>query len=291
MTIVIVGGYGQLGRELARVLAGYDICALSHERIEICDAVSVDTVVSDLRPEVVINCAAYNRVDDAEEHAREAFAVNGEGVLNLARSAERCGALLVHISTDYVFDGGQSVPYLVTDCPAPLNLYGLSKLAGEWAARRYASRHLVVRTCGLYGMGGSRSKGTNFVETMIRLAESGSRARVVNDQVATPTSASDLALALKQLIEKRATGVFHVTNQGQCSWFEFGREIFARLGRPGSILPITSAEFNSRARRPPYSVLDNGRLVDAGIPLLRSWQEALHAYLDERLGSFATGGT
>jgi len=283
MTIAIVGAQGQLGRDLINVLPQPDTVPLDHQRIEIRDRESVDRAIREVGPDVIVNCAAYNRVDEAEDKPGEAFAVNAEGVLNLARAAERCGATLLHISTDFVFGGEKRTPYAVTDPPAPRNVYGLSKLAGEWMARRYASKHVIVRTCGLYGIGASRSKGTNFVDTMIRLARNERPTKVVNDQIVCPTSTRDLALGLVKLIESGKHGAFHMTNAGQCSWFEFAQEVFTRMGKAHQISPIPSSEYPMKATRPEYSVLDNRQLTEIGISPLRHWREALHSYLDQCL--------
>lgn len=283
MRILLTGAKGQLATDLARYLAGDEVIGRSHEELEISDAAGVEAAVEQARPDIIINTAAFNRVDDCEEEPEKAFAVNLVGVYNLARAAARRGALLVHFSTDYVFDGAKRTPYVETDPPRPLSLYGMSKLAGEWVVQQYCKNYLLVRTCGLYGLAGSRSKGGNFVERILGLAATGRSIRVVNDQVLTPTSTRDLAEKLVPLIRSGQRGLFHMTNTGQCSWYEFAREIFRLAGVAADLGPTTSEAFGAKARRPPYSVLGNQGLRAAGFTDFRPWQDALADYLRERL--------
>jgi dTDP-4-dehydrorhamnose reductase len=228
---------------------------------------------------VVVNCAAYNFVDRAEEEPEAAFAVNAWGVRNLARICAELDCLLVHFSSDYVYglDASRRTPYAEFEAPAPVSVYGLSKLAGEYLVRSLCPRHLVIRTCGLYGVRGSGGKGGNFVETMLRLAGQGRPARVVNDQTCTPSFTVDVAAATASLLGAARPGLYHVTNAGSCTWFEFAQAIFELAGRKVDLTPITSREFGARARRPGYSVLAPTSLVS-----LRPWKEALEAYLKER---------
>ncbi|HVB97880.1 MAG TPA: dTDP-4-dehydrorhamnose reductase [Candidatus Dormibacteraeota bacterium] len=286
MRVLILGGGGQLATELERSLAGEPCLALSHSQADICDAAEVERHAHEFRPDCIVNTAAYHRVDDCEDEVARSFAVNAVALKALAQIANRTGAALVHFSTDYVFDGAQRQPYRETDPPRPLSIYGMSKFAGEQIVRRYAERYFLVRSCGLYGRAGSQSKGGNFVETMLRLASENRTIRVVDDQVATPTSVRDLAKALVPLIGTERFGLYHMTNAGSCSWFEFAGEIFRLTGRVAGpearLQPISSAEFRAKARRPPYSVLDNAALREAGFPALAPWQEALASYLRER---------
>ena len=282
MRILLIGSTGQLAQDIHRVFQKEKVVGLSHADLEIRDPEAVERAVQNARPEVIINTAAFHRVDACEDQAEQAFAVNAVGTANLARSASRAGAALVHFSTDYVFDGAKSSPYVETDSPRPLSLYGMSKLAGEFAVRRYCEKHFVIRTCGLYGMGGSRSKGGNIVETMLRLAREGKSIRVVNDQTVTPTGTRDLAEKLLPLIRTDRFGLFHMTNTGSCSWHEFVQEIFRKSGLSPDLAPTTSKDFGSKATRPPYSVLDNAAYRSLGFPDFRPWQEALADYLKER---------
>ena len=282
MRILILGAGGQLATEIERVLAAEEVLALSHAQADICDADAIERHAGQFRPDCLINTAAYHRVDDCEDEVERSFAVNAVALKGLCQVAGVLGATLVHFSTDYVFDGAQRRPYRETDFPNPLSIYAMSKLAGEQIVRRYAPRHFVVRTCGLYAHWGSRSKGGNFVETMLRLAREGRAIRVVNDQVTTPSSARDVARALVPLLRSQRYGLYHMTNAGACSWFEFAQEIFRLAKLPASIQPISSAEFRAKARRPPYSVLENAALREAGLPDLQPWQQALADYFRER---------
>jgi dTDP-4-dehydrorhamnose reductase len=231
--------------------------------------------VSRLAPDVVYNCAAFSAVDRAEAEPAEALRVNRDGPLNLARSAGSVGALLVHIGTDYVFDGRKSSPYLPTDRPGPVNVYGISKLAGESAVRETAGEHLVVRTSWLFGPGGS-----GFVAAMSRLfSEDGAPVRVVEDEVSRPTSVEDLAPALLDLVDHGARGLLHLAGSGQCSRLELAEEIRRTLGSRRGLVGVSSESYAAPARRPSYSVLDLGdahRLLGRELP---PWRDALRALL------------
>ncbi len=282
MRIKVLGADGQLGRDLLPKLG-----ALALRRAD-CDLARSETVapaVASAAVDVLVNCAAYNFVDRAENEPDIAFAVNALGVRLLARECASAGAKLVHFSTDYLF--GHSVrtePYSETDAPGPLSAYGASKLAGEHFVLAASARNLVIRTCGLYGAHGVGGKGGNFVETMLRLAREGKPIRVVNDQRCTPTYTVDLADATKVLIDRGANGLVHVTSGGDCTWFEFAQEIFRLAGLNPDLAPITSAEFGAAARRPAYSVLSNAKLHSLGVKPLRHWKDALAAYLAARKG-------
>src|SRR5206468_2838433 len=227
MTAAVLGAAGQLGRDLCPRLSG-DVVPLDRSRADLTNADQLRATLADLRPGVVVNCAAYNFVDKAESEPDAAFAVNAWGVRGLARACRDLDAALLHFSTDYVFglDAARVTPFAVGDAPGPVSVYGLSKLAGEYAARAECPRHYVVRTCGLYGVWGSGGKGGNFVETMLRLAGQGKPLRVVDDQVCTPSYATDVAEAALALVRAGAQGLYHVRSGGACSWHEFARAIF-----------------------------------------------------------------
>lgn len=284
MRILLIGAAGQLAQDLLPVLkkGGHEILSATHEQLEICSTAAVRQAVASARPQCLINTAAFHRVDDCEDQADKAFAVNVMGVRNLAQAAEEAGAVMVHFSTDYVFGGEKRTAYVETDLPQPLSIYAISKLAGEFAARRYCSRHFVVRTCGLYGIGGSRSKGGNFVETMLKLAAQKKTIRVVADQTVTPTSTADLAERVVPLIESEHYGLYHMTNTGQCSWHEFAAEVFRLAKIEADLHPTDSQSFGAKARRPQYSVLDNAGLRDVGIAEFRPWREALADYMRQK---------
>jgi len=281
MRILLTGAGGQLGQALRGVLADEEIIALGHCELDITDAPSVAQQVKRYRPELLFNVAAYNLVDDAEENVEVAFRVNAFGVLNVARAAQAVGAALVHFSTDYVFDGRQRRPYCETDTPNPLSVYGMAKLAGEGMVQRYAEKHFVIRTCGLYGRA-SKSRKENFVERMLRAAREGTPLRVVHDQVLTPTSARELAERVAPLVRSGRYGLYHMTNEGQCSWYEFAREVLRLAGLNPPLTPVSSVDYGARAQRPTYSVLENRAYRAAGLKDFRPWQEALADYLRER---------
>jgi len=280
--IAVIGAKGQLGTELIKLMERDEVISLSHQEIEIADFFSSLRVLQQCLPDIIINTAAYNRVDDAENEPEVAFRINAFGSRNLSLISKELGATLVHISTDYVFDGRKSLPYAELDPPHPLNLYGFSKLVGEYFVRTILKNYFIIRTSGLYGQAGSRSKGGNFVETMLRLAEDQNAVRVVNDQILSPTYAFDLAAKIYQLIQTEHYGLFHITNSGSCSWCEFAKKIFELTNLKMEVVPISSVEFGAKAVRPPYSVLENFNLKRIDLEGLRSWPEALSAYLEER---------
>ncbi len=282
MRIAVLGSAGQLGRDLTPRLVG-EVVPVPRGDGDLARPEVLRATLLELKPDAVVNCAAYNFVDKAETEPDAAFKVNGDGVRHLADICREIGAYLVHVSTDYVFglDDARTDPLGEDAPPGPVSAYGLSKLAGEYWARMRCPKHLVIRTCGLYGVWGSGGKGGNFVETMLRMAGQGKPLKVVADQRCTPTYTADLADAIAQLVAKEVTGLVHATNAGACSWHKFAAEIFRLAGVAADLSPISSAEFAAPARRPGYSVLACRRLADAGIPM-RPWQEALAAYLQER---------
>lgn len=282
MRILLIGAKGQLAEDLRRFLVQDEVVSVTHGELEICHGAAVQALADRLRPDCIINTAAFHRVDACEDQADRAFAVNAGGVLNLARAAQRIGAVLVHFSTNYVFDGAKGFPYVETDPPRPLSIYGMSKLAGEWAVQQYCEKYFLVRTCGLYGVAGSSSRGGNFVESMLRLAGEGKPIRVVSDQIVNPTSTRDLAEKLVPLMRTQQCGLYHMTNTGECSWYDFAREIFCQLGLSPDLAPTSSEALGAKARRPAYSVLDNRAWRAAGFPDFRPWQQALAEYLGER---------
>lgn len=281
MRVVISGAGGQLGHEVAKVFHRDDVIGLSRLELDICDFGYTRRVLTDLRPGVVVNAAAFTQVDQCEVEPGRAFWVNAFAVRNLAAVCAELDAALVHVSTDYVFDGHKMTPYVEDDLPAPLSVYGVSKLAGEHFARSLAPRHLIVRTSGLYGESASGMRA-NFVEQVLRLADAGRPIRVVADQVLTPSSARDVAATIAELVRRECSGLYHVTNTGQCSWFEFATEIFRLTGLTPELVPVSSDECNAQARRPRYSVMAHKRLAESGLDDLPPWQEALAAYLRAR---------
>jgi dTDP-4-dehydrorhamnose reductase len=294
MKVLLIGANGQLAQDISRRLAADSkpttLVPITHDQMDIREAARVREVISQARPQVVINTAAFHRVDDCEDQQELAFSVNEAGVRNVAEAAESCGARLVQFSTDYIFDGSKHTPYVETDEARPLSVYAKSRLAGERAVEQSCSRYMIVRTCGLYGLGGSRSKTGNFVETMLRLAAQHKKLNVVSDQICTPTATTDLALHLVPLMRSGAHGIFHMTNSGECSWFQFAKEIFRLGGVSADLSPITTAAYAAKAKRPAYSVLDNAALRATGAKDFRPWQEALGEYLHARSSSAAKPG-
>jgi dTDP-4-dehydrorhamnose reductase len=283
MKYAVIGAAGQLGRDLCPRLTG-DVVTLARVDADLTNPLLLRTTLASIRPDVVINCAAYNFVDKAEAEPAAAFAVNGWGVRDLALVCRDLDCTLVHFSTDYVFglDPVRRKPWLENEAPGPVSVYGLSKLAGEYVVRSTCPRHFVIRTCGLYGVWGSGGKGGNFVETMLKVARMGKPLRVVADQVCTPSYTVDIADATVALIKSGRYGLYHATNAESCTWHDFAAEIFKRAGISADLTAISSAEFGAPARRPTYSVLANHALEAAGVPAPRPWKEALADYLDER---------
>jgi dTDP-4-dehydrorhamnose reductase len=273
--ILVVGANGMLGRDLMTLLGeraqGIDIA-----EIDITSLESVLQVVGALKPEVVINCAAYTDVDGCESNSETAMAVNAEGVAHLAFACRELGALLVQISTDYVFDGGKGTPYVEDDAPHPLSVYGESKQGGEMNAI-FSPEHLIVRTQWLYGW-----HGKNFVETMLRLGAEKDTLSVVDDQIGSPTWTVDLGRAIIALIDSGCRGIYHAANAEFCSWNGFAQEIFKQSGMPVKVTTMTTEDLNRPARRPLYSTLECGKLAaDAGFQP-QSWRAALQQYLQLR---------
>jgi dTDP-4-dehydrorhamnose reductase len=283
MRYAVLGANGQLGRDLCPRLPG-EVVGLARDRADLTRLETLRTGLDAVHPDVVVNCAAYNLVDQAESDPTAAFAVNTFGVRDLALLCRQRNWTLVHYSTDFVFglDAGRQAPWVETDAPGPVSVYGASKLAGEYFVRSICPKHVVIRTCGLYGLHGSGGKGTNFVEVMLRLSGQGGPVRVVSDQVCTPTYTVDLAEATAALLGAGGQGLFHLTSGGSCTWFEFARAIFERAGKKVEVVPITSAALDRPARRPAYSVLAPAALATLGLKPPRPWGEALGAYLAAR---------
>lgn len=271
MRIFLTGATGQLGLALQRVLVGHELTAPPEGEADITDAAIVSRI-ADARPEVVIHAAAYTDVDGAEADPDRAYAVNAAGSRNVAHGAAKADARLVAISTDYVYDGAKTTPYVEDDPVAPRSVYGSSKLAGEREVRAVKPDALILRTAWLYG------EGKNFVRTIIRLAGERSELRVVSDQVGSPTSADDLAQVIRAMIETRASGVYHAANAGSCSWYEFAVTILRSTGVDRRVVPISTAELARPAPRPARSILDCSKLAQLGITM-RPWQAALADYL------------
>jgi len=280
MKVMLIGATGQLGTDLGQVLTKQQIVlhAFAHPELDICDSSGLENAIASTKPNIVISTAAFHKVEVCEAEPATSFAVNGIGPLNLALACRRHDCALVHFSTDYVFDGLQSHPYTETDLPNPLNVYATSKLAGEHMVRSNWEKHFVVRTCGLYGVVGSAGKGGNFVETMLKKAAEGAALSVVNDQVLTPTFTGDLAEVVAKLIRTSTYGLYHISAEGQCSWYDFAKKIFELEGVAANLSPVASNQYPNPVRRPAYSVLSKQKLNELGLKM-PPWEEGLRRYL------------
>jgi dTDP-4-dehydrorhamnose reductase len=282
MRILLIGAGGQLGTALSGCLTG-EILPFNSSDLDISNATLVRQAVPAARPDLVINAAAYNFVDRAEDERDRAFAVNALGPRFLAETCASLDIPLVHVSSDYVFgkDAGRRMPYGETDPPGPLGDYARSKLSGEGFVQAACPKHFILRTCGLYGQAVSPGKG-NFVTTMLRLGGERGTVSVVDDQWCTPTAAADLAGWVAELIATDKYGLYHATNSGSTTWCRLAREVFRCAGMKVEVKPITTAEFGAKAGRPAYSVLDSSQLEAVIGRRLRPWEEALTEYLKKR---------
>lgn len=280
--ILLTGAGGMLAHDAVAVLQPYfEVIPRREAELDICHAEAVHAAICGIRPDVVINCAAYTLVDACETEQEKAFAVNADGVKNLALACRQSGSLLIHISTDYVFDGTQQTPYTETDIPHPLSVYGQSKHAGEQYVLEILKQYAIIRSSWLYGAGGN-----NFISTILRLARDRKELPVVNDQRGSPTWTLDLSRAIKALLDGSPQGIYHVCNQGNCTWYEYARRI-AEVARIGlTIRTITTDALNRPASRPAYSVLDCGRFTRETGMTLRHWSAALEDYLLSELKEF-----
>jgi dTDP-4-dehydrorhamnose reductase len=270
--IMVTGSKGQLGRELPEILLGrgHEVVALSRRDLDVSDPGAVDRRIEGNPPELVINTAAFTNVDACEAEGELAYRINALGPRNLAQSCERVGCELLHVSTNYVFDGRSDRPYEPFDPPHPISAYGRTKLAGEEYVKHLSNRWYVVRSAGVYG------DGHNFVRTMLRVAREREDLEVKDDEFISPTHARDLAEGIADVVETGLYGLYHLTNSGSCSWYEFSREIFSICGIDVEVVPVPSSEYPLPAARPA-----NGVLSSLGSPPLRHWREALTDYLEK----------
>jgi dTDP-4-dehydrorhamnose reductase len=280
---LLIGADGQLGTDIVKVYPREELILLTIQDLDVRDYDEVRRQFREYAPEVVINTSAYHRVDECEDYPERAMEVNALAVRNMAIVCKEIDAALVHCSTDYVFDGEATHPYTEEDAPRPLSAYAISKLAGELYIRYLHEKHYILRLCGLYGVVGSLEKGTNFVETMLKLAQEGKEIKVVNDQTLTPTYTRVLAPRIKALTGTKQYGLYHMTCEGGCSWYEFTEAIFQLSGLTAKLSPTTSDVYKQPAKRPRYSVLENANLKKLpSVPPLPHWREALKDYLQER---------
>lgn len=277
MRVLVTGAKGQLGQDLVRVLQDrYEVTGLDRGEMNIINHEQVCQTMSGLRPAVVIHCAAYTAVDQAESDADTAFKINAIGSPNIAMAAEQVGAKVCYISTDYIFDGASKIPYNEYDNTNPTSIYGKSKRAGEQLIRSLCSRYFIVHTSWVYGV-----HGNNFVKTMLKLGREKDQLKVVNDQVGSPTYTIDLSLFLAELISTEKYEIYHASNAGVCSWYEFASAILEDSRINVNLVPCTTSEFPRPAPRPQYSVMDHMSIRTNCFNDLRHWREALEAFLTE----------
>ena len=284
MKLVVLGSNGQLGTDICDTLLqeGHDVVRLTHADIEISNPESVSRAFGGKKLDAVVNTAAMHHVERCEDDPSRAFAINAVGVRNLVRTCDENGAYFLHISTDYVFDGAKGKPYVESDAPRPLNVYGNSKLAGEHFVLTQCREGAVLRVSGVFGSHPCRAKGgMNFVQLMLKLAGERPEIRVVDDEILTPTYTDDIARQVSVLLKERTPGLFHGTAQGECSWFDFAKEIFAMTRTKANLQPARPGEFPAKVPRPRYSVLDNAGLKKAGLDMMPMWQRGLRSYLAE----------
>lgn len=284
MRILVIGANGQLGTDLmsALPLFGHEVVPATRQTLDVRCAEQVNSALDEARPHVVTNTAAFHNVDQCEDEPAEAMLVNGHSAGVLARECSKRSIKLVHLSTDFVFGGEKRTPYLETDAPNPLSVYARSKLEGEKQVQAAGADHLIVRACGLFGHAGSKTRHGNFIEKMIKRAQAGEELRVVGDKVATPSATVDVARAIADLIARDASGLYHVTNEGECSWYEFAQEALQLGDSPVIVKNVTTAEFKTKAVRPAYSVLSKEKLYALGVARMPHWRDALERYMAGR---------
>ncbi len=281
MKIVIVGSTGQLGTDLMKTLReDHEVIGLTHQNIEVTNYNSCLTL-KEHHPDIIINTAAFHKTDQCEEEPEKTFLVNAIGPKNVAKVSKEIEATTIFISTDYVFDGTKNEPYTEDDVPNPINTYGISKLAGEFCTRQNP-KHYVIRVASLFGTAGASGKGGNFVETMITKAKKQEPISVVDDQWMSPTYTRDTAKTMKKIIESELPfGIYHATNEGFCTWFQFTKQIFSLLNLNPTLIPIKATQLQVKAQRPKFSALRSTKLPKHGIQA-REWTEALSDYLVEK---------
>ena len=284
MKITIIGANGQLGSQLVETFSpDHEVTGLTHTDIEISDKQQSANVLDAIKPDIVLNTAAFHHVPKCETEPQTAFNVNAIGALNLAQLSEKQGFILVHYSTDYVFDGLKKAPYTEDDTTNPLNIYALTKLDGETLIRNNCRRYYVLRISGIYGTVPCRAKGGNFIMTMTRAAQERDMVKVVDDEILTPTPVTHIAENTKLLLKQDNYGLFHMTCQDECSWFEFAEVIFQTLNLKTPLVACKSDEFPSPVKRPMYSVLENQKLKLVASDQMPHWRDALTEFLEYNL--------
>ena len=282
MRVAVIGANGQLGMDVAHAFTknGDEVSPVTHSDIDLSSMDPASNCLVSLQPEIIVNTAAMHHVENCEREPQKAFAVNGLGARNVAQVARNLGATLMHVSTDYVFDGAKGSPYEESDAPRPLNVYGNTKLSGEYFVRSTADKHFVLRTSAIYGKNPCRAKGgLNFIELMLKLARERGEVKVVDNEFVTPTSTSEIARQMVALSRSNFYGLYHATAEGSCSWYEFAREIFSVANVRVNLKVAGPNEFPAKVARPAYSVLENRALNSHGLNVFKPWQEGLREYL------------
>jgi dTDP-4-dehydrorhamnose reductase len=286
MRIAVIGANGQLGYDavIAFRANGDEVVPLTHSDIELQNTESVSTCLQGIHPQLIVNTAAMHHVENCEREPHQAFAVNGLGARNLALVAREIDATVMHISTDYVFDGSKGRPYEESDAPNPLNTYGNTKLSGEYFVRSTVEKHFVLRTSAIYGRSPCRAKGgLNFIELMLKLARERGEVRVVDSEIVTPTATAELARQMVALSRSEFYGLYHATAEGSCSWYEFASEVFALTNTEVSLKVAGPNEFPAKVPRPKYSVLENCKLKSKKLNIFKPWQDGVREYLSSTL--------
>jgi dTDP-4-dehydrorhamnose reductase len=282
MKVAVIGANGQLGMDVVHAFTknGDEVSPVTHSDIDLSTMDPASNCLVTLQPEIIVNTAAMHHVENCERDPMKAFAVNGLGARNVAHVARNIGAIVMHVSTDYVFDGEKGSPYEESDAPRPLNVYGNTKLSGEYFARCTADKHFVLRTSAIYGKNPCRAKGgLNFIELMLKLARERGEVKVVDNEFVTPTSTSEIARQMVALSRCKFYGLYHATAEGSCSWYEFAREIFSVAKVRVNLKVAGPNEFPAKVPRPAYSVLENRALKNHGLSVFKPWQDGLREYL------------
>ncbi|MFA4990863.1 MAG: dTDP-4-dehydrorhamnose reductase [Candidatus Paceibacterota bacterium] len=283
--IFLIGSQGQLGTDLKRILSDYELLCPSREEVDISYFDQVKKYVDQFFPDFIINTAAFHQTDECEKNPQKSFLINTLAIKNLAEISKEKNIPLVHISTDYVFglDENRNTPYTEDDLPGPVNIYGISKLAGEYCIRYTTQKYFIIRTSALFGVAGCRAKGGgNFIETMLQLGREKGEVKVKSDEFISPTYTKELAQHIAKLIETEYYGLYHITNHGQCSWYEFAQKIFELTNMKVNCIAVSSNDLPTLVKRPSYSVLENKNLRERGLDEMSFWQEALKKYLKEK---------
>ena len=278
MRVLITGGKGQLGSDITKIFKSknLEVFSFSSKQLDITNISALHKITEEINPDILINCAAYTKVDDCETNMEKAFSVNAIGAKNCAIVAEKFNKTLFHISTDYIFNGNQKKPYIEYDSPAPLSIYAKSKFFGEQLVKEHCNKFFILRVAGVYGI-----NGENFVKTIVNLAKSREELKVVNDQITTPTYTYEIANQILHILDSNEFGTYHCTCEGECSWYEFANHIISALNINCKIIPCSTDEFPRPAKRPSYSVLENFNLKLIKLNIMQNWQNAIENFLEK----------